>query len=95
MRYAAVLSVLLLAACAAPRAPQVQTVPEAALAPHLLAGAPKAELERAAAPERRIAFASGYEVWLYHVPAPGGAAEVVVLIGPDGAVRKTRRREPP
>lgn len=93
MKYACA-ALLLLAACAAPRAPEVRTVPEAALAPHLQAGTPKAALEHAAAPERRIAFASGYEVWLYHVPAPGGAAELVVLIGPDGAVRKTRRREP-
>ena len=92
---AACAALLLLAACAAPRAPEVRTVPEAALAPQLQAGAPKGELERAAAPERKMVFASGYEVWLYHVPAPGGAAEVVVLIGPDGAVRKTRRREPP
>lgn len=93
MRYAGA-ALLLLTACAAPRTPEIRTVPEAALMPHLQAGVPKAQLERAAAPERRIAFASGYEVWLYHVPAPGGAAEVVVLIGPDGAVRKTRRREP-
>jgi hypothetical protein len=42
-----------------------------------------------------VVFDSGYEAWLYEIPAGGGKyAEFVVLIGPDGVVRKTRRRAP-
>lgn len=46
-------------------------------------------------PTRTVAFGSGYEAWLYTVPAGGERfTELVVLLGPDGIVRKTRRRPP-
>jgi hypothetical protein len=44
---------------------------------------------------RTVAFDSGYEAWLYEIPAGGGLyAEFVVLVDPRGVVAKTRRRAP-
>ncbi len=40
-----------------------------------------------------VRFDSGYEAWMYQVPADGGRySEFVVLIDPRGIVSKTRRR---
>ncbi|MGZ3181771.1 MAG: hypothetical protein ACXU8N_04955 [Telluria sp.] len=85
---------LLLAACAGPQQAEVRTVPEAGLLPFLQAHAHKSQLEGAFAPEKRVVFDTGYEAWLYHVPTAGGPAELVVLVGPDGTVRKWRQRPP-
>ena len=60
----------------------------------------KAELLAAFGETRTVVFDSGYEAWLYE--SPGGAAsadgghhtELVLLLGPDGIVRKMRRRPP-
>ncbi|MCS0661007.1 hypothetical protein [Massilia terrae] len=42
-----------------------------------------------------VSFDSGYQAWMYQVPADGGRySEFVVLIDPQGMVRKTRRRPP-
>ncbi|MES2262410.1 MAG: hypothetical protein V4724_28140 [Pseudomonadota bacterium] len=55
-------------------------------------------------PANVLRFDSGYEVWMYAYPVPGASprrsgaappqAEFVLLFGPDGTLRKTRRREP-
>jgi PBP1b-binding outer membrane lipoprotein LpoB len=55
----------------------------------------KAELLAAFGETRTVVFDSGYEAWLYESPAPGGRhTELVLLLGPDGIVRKMRRRPP-
>lgn len=42
-----------------------------------------------------VRFDSGYEAWMYQVPADGGRySEFVILIDPRGIVSKTRRRPP-
>ena len=46
-------------------------------------------------PTKAVVFDSGYEAWLYMAPAGADRyTEFVVLLGPDGVVRKTRRRDP-
>ncbi|MFA9215624.1 MAG: hypothetical protein ACEQSK_00825 [Sphingomonadaceae bacterium] len=56
------------------------------------------ELRAALGPAEVIRFASGYQVWRYSYPAaaPHAAqpAELLVLFGPDGLARQSRRREP-
>lgn len=51
-----------------------------------------------ARPERRLRMQNGFESWLYAVKprgdAGGAPADLVVLIGPDGVVRKARVRQP-
>lgn len=87
---------VLLAACATPAAPPGTVVPDSRLAGAVVPGqTTKAALLASLGPTRSIAFDSGYEVWLYQSPAGGGRyAEYVVLLGPDGVVSKTRRRDP-
>lgn len=42
---------------------------------------------------KAVVFDSGYEAWLYQAPADGERlVEYVVLLGPDGVVKKARRR---
>lgn len=85
-----------LAGCvSAPPAPGT-TVHEARFAAAAIPGAStRASLLAALGPTRKVVFDSGYEAWLYTVAAGGGRfTELVVLIGPDGVVRKTRRRDP-
>ncbi|WP_427914612.1 hypothetical protein ACPWT1_06775 [Ramlibacter sp. MMS24-I3-19] len=42
----------------------------------------------------RVAFDSGYEVWVYRShPVHQGQPELVLLFGPDGLVRKLRIKE--
>jgi hypothetical protein len=44
---------------------------------------------------KAVVFDSGYEAWLYQSPAPAGQfSEFVILLGPDGVVRKARQRAP-
>jgi hypothetical protein len=55
----------------------------------------KSELLAAFGPTKNVVFDSGYEAWVYQSPAGGGRyAEFVVLIDPQGIVRKTRQRAP-
>lgn len=55
----------------------------------------RAELLSTLGKTRTIVFDSGYEAWLYEIPAGGGLyAEFVVLVDPRGVVAKTRRRAP-
>lgn len=55
----------------------------------------KAELLSALGKTRTVVFDSGYEAWLYEIPAGAGRyAEFVVLLDPHGVVAKTRRRAP-
>jgi hypothetical protein len=55
----------------------------------------KAELLAMLGKTRSVVFDSGYEAWLYEIPAGGGRyAEFVVLLDPHGVVAKTRRRAP-
>jgi hypothetical protein len=85
-----------LAACASAPPPHATLVPDAALAAAVQPGQATRDSVRAAlGPASVQAFDSGYQVWLYQLPRPGGRyAEAVLLFGPDGVLRKTRRREP-
>lgn len=87
---------LLLAACASQPAPPGAQVPAERLAAAVVAGSTtRAQLLAAFGPTKSVRFDSGYEAWVYRTPAGGGRfGEFVVLIGPDGVVRKTRTRAP-
>lgn len=87
-------SLSVLAGCATQQ-PEVRSVPETSLVQALQPGVTtKAQAEAALAPEKKVAFDSGYETWLYHYATPAGPGEYVALFGPDGVLRKTRKREP-
>jgi hypothetical protein len=84
----------LLAGCATGKAPATVAAPAAFAT--IVPGQSAAELRARLGPTREVAFDNGYQAWLY--VAPAGAqryTEMVVLIGPDGLVRKTRTRVPP
>jgi hypothetical protein len=87
---------LLLAGCAATSAPPATTVALDAFDARVRPGATTAaELLAAFGPTRKVVFDNGYQAWLYVVPAGGERyTELVLLIGPDGVVRKLRRRLP-
>jgi len=90
---ACALAVSLVAGCATQSAaPPGTQVDAARLAQAVVAGrSTRAELLAAFGPTRSIRFDSGYEAWVYQSPAGGGAfTEFVVLIDPQGVVRKTR-----
>jgi hypothetical protein len=96
MKLASLLAALaLLAGCAsAPQAPGT-TVTEERTAQVVPGRTTKAELLAMLGKTQAVVFDSGYEAWLYDIPSSGGRfAEFVVLIDPQGVVRKTRRREP-
>ena len=90
------LSAALLAGCASTPAPLGTTISDARLAPAIVPGqTTRAQMLAALGPTKFVHFDSGYETWLYQVPAGGGRfAEVVVLVDPAGVVRKMRRRPP-
>jgi hypothetical protein len=70
-------------------------VPEEKLAEVIPGHTSKAELLSMLGKTRAVVFDSGYEAWLYEIPAGGGRfAEFVVLLDPHGIVAKTRRRAP-
>ena len=98
-RLAPLICALLLAACAS-APPPPGTLVSAAAAARLADSAATGVLTRAdllatLGPTRKVVFDSGFESWLYRVPAKGVSwRELVVLIGPDGVVRKTRLRAP-
>jgi hypothetical protein len=55
----------------------------------------RAELLAAFGPTRTVRFDSGMEAWVYTTPAAGGRdTELVLLLGPDGVVKKMRKRPP-
>jgi hypothetical protein len=88
---------LLLAACAtqAP-APPGKQVDAGQLESRIVPGTTtRAQLLDWFGPTTHVRFDSGYESWLYQTPAGTGLfSEYVVLINPQGVVRKTRRRAP-
>lgn len=87
---------LLLGACASAPPPPGTVITPARFEQAVVAGVTtKAELATRLGSTRTVAFDSGYEAWLYLSPAGAGRySELVVLVGPDGVVRKTRRRDP-
>jgi hypothetical protein len=57
----------------------------------------KREVEQRLGPAERLAFDSGYEVWVYRAretPRQGDGAELVILFDPEGKVSKLRSRTP-
>lgn len=95
MKARACVFAIVLAGCASAPPQGVQT-DAARLALAAVPGQATRDTVRAAlGPTHAIAFDSGYQAWLYQVPAGSGhLAEVVILFGPDGVVRKLRRRDP-
>ena len=96
-RLASGVAAALLAGCASAPAPPGTQVSADRMAQLAVPGqATRASLLAAFGPTHTVVFDSGYESWLYRVPAgvSHGMAEFVVLLGPDGVVRKTRVREP-
>ncbi len=92
---AALACAVLLGACATSTTPPGTQVDEQRFAASTAPGATRASVRAALGPTSSIAFDSGYEVWLYQTPRPGGQfAEFVVLFDRAGLVAKTRRREP-
>jgi hypothetical protein len=85
----------LLAGCAsAPPAPGT-IVPDERLAQVIPGHTTKAGLLASLGKTKAVVFDSGYEAWLYDIPARAGRyAEFVVLLDPQGVVSKTRRRAP-
>jgi hypothetical protein len=92
---AAIALFALLAGCAgAPQAPGTE-VPDGRTAQVVPGRTTKAELLATLGKTKAVVFDSGYEAWLYDIPAGGGRfSEFVVLIDPQGMVKKTRRRAP-
>ncbi|MES2148268.1 MAG: hypothetical protein V4508_00605 [Pseudomonadota bacterium] len=84
---------LLLAACAATAPPELPLVSAARIMQLAQDGADSRAVQAALGPARRVRFDSGYQVWAYQTaPGAAGAIEFVILIGPDGRVRKLRQR---
>ena len=94
MKPVLLIAALLLAGCTTTTAPPGAQVAAERLQQSVVPGTTtKAQLLAAFGPTKSVVFDSGYETWLYQVPAEAGRySEDVVLIGPDGIVRKTRRR---
>jgi outer membrane protein assembly factor BamE (lipoprotein component of BamABCDE complex) len=85
----------LLSACATSAPPPGTQISEQRLAASTQPGTTRASVLAALGPTRNIAFDSGYQVWLYQTPRPGGQfAEYVILFDPAGVISKTRLREP-
>ncbi|MGZ8291437.1 MAG: hypothetical protein ACXWVG_00200 [Telluria sp.] len=85
-----------LAACAAtPPPPATQVLPARLEQAAVPGQTSKAQQLAALGPTRAGVFDSGYEAWLYVAPAGADRyTEFVVLIGPDGVVKKIRQRVP-
>lgn len=90
-RRSALAALLLLAGCAS--APLPGTVAREALAARVVPGqTSRRELLATLGKTRSVAFDSGFEAWLYEIPAGAGRyTEFVVLLDPRGVVTKTRR----
>jgi hypothetical protein len=95
-----------MAGCAGPSAPPPGAAPAkaAVIAPQaaqalVVAGkSKKADVEAALGRADTVRFDSGWDVWTYRwrgkQRTTRGDAELVILFGPDGLVRKTRIRPP-
>ena len=96
LRLGAPLLALAMAGCAtAPPPPGALVSPERFAQAVVPGVTTKAQLVATLGSTRAVVFDSGYEAWLYQSPAGAGRyTELVVLVGPDGIVRKTRRRNP-
>lgn len=67
--------------------------PDAAAALVLPGRSTKAQVAAQLGDADRVAFDSGYEVWVYRQrPTRAGEPELVVLFAPDGLVKKVRVR---
>jgi hypothetical protein len=88
---------IVLAGCASPPpAPPGTQVAAERLAQGIVPGrTTKDELLATFGPTRHVRFDSGYEAWVYQSPAGAGRfSEFVILIDPQGVVKKTRQRAP-
>ncbi|HWJ94588.1 MAG TPA: hypothetical protein VNT33_07665 [Telluria sp.] len=94
MRPLAALALLTLAGCASAPAPTGTQASANALLQGVVPGrTTKAELLATFGATKAVVFDSGYEAWLYQSPAGAGQfSEFVILLGPDGVVRKARQR---
>jgi hypothetical protein len=98
---AIVLACVALAGCAgltdsAPDRPMFRDArlpPEAAASVVATGRSTKADVAARLGDADRLAFDNGYEIWVYRErPVRKGQAELVVLFGPDGVVKKLRVR---
>lgn len=96
MKLSAAIAVLaLLAGCASTPQLEGTTVAHDRTAQIVPGRTTRAELLAMLGKTKAVVFDSGFEAWLYEIPAGGGKyAEFVVLIDPQGVVSKTRRRPP-
>jgi hypothetical protein len=96
MMWPAALALLVLAGCAGAPAPTGTQASAAQLLRSVVPGrTTKHELLATFGATSAVVFDSGYEAWLYQSPAGAGQyAEFVILLGPDGVVRKARQRAP-
>ena len=94
--------VSLLAGCAGPllQRPDGPMFRDPGLAPQAAAAAiapgrsTRAEVASLLGEADRVAFDNGFEVWVYRShPVRPGQAELVLLFGPDGVLRKQRIKE--
>lgn len=68
--------------------------PEAAAGSLAIGRSTKVQVAAQLGDADRLAFANGYEVWVYRRrPVRAGEPELVVLFAPDGVVKKVRVRE--
>ena len=96
-------TVLLLAGCAGalslprPEGPMFRDsrlTPQAAAASIAARRSTRAEVAALLGDADRVAFDNGYEVWVYRShPVHPGEAELVLLFGPDGVVKKVRIKD--
>lgn len=98
------LAVLALAGCAGFNAPAAPPFRDPALSMPsaqalIIPGqSTRSDVAAALGPAAVVRFDSGFEVWAYRTQHPGAApasAELVILFGPTGVVRKTRLRSAP
>ena len=101
--FAALASVLLLVGCALDGGSYISSATVASTGmreapptpPNIVIGrSTKADVRAALGPTTTVAFASGYEVWVYRLPNTR-TGEFVVLFAPSGVVAKTRVRPEP
>lgn len=91
---ATVLLAALLAACAGPAPAPGSVVDGERIDAVVVPGvSTQAALLAALGPTQALSFDNGYAVWRYRTAQGGRRSEVVILLGPDGVVRKLRRRE--
>ncbi|MCS0611071.1 hypothetical protein NX773_23195 [Massilia solisilvae] len=90
-RLFALCAAVLLAGCAS--APLPGSVAREDLAARVVPGqTTKPELLATLGKTRTVVFDSRFEAWLYEIPAGAGRyTEFVILLDPQGVVRKTRR----